>query len=368
METATASSPPAGTAPQTSREGPAKAGDGSPEEPSATASAPDEAKVSTSTKAATKKRRREKPVGQQLCGKTDKIALNQIDLDPAKNPRKLKGLESMKASLQRNGLLQPPVVKPAGDDKYVPLAGFRRLTAAREIDWDTVDVVVVEPKDADHERLIVLDSNLEIAQLSRPEQAEWLFERKTIHEKNFPETKRGAAGGHATAKNAVVGQSFAAAAAELTGLSERTIRNDVRMWEAASSEVQQAWKAGEIKACVVGLLVKKTPKDDQTKLLEGVKRKSFNEAKQILAGDAGRAVPTEDKSQTQDDGKKKTKSKAGAGGVADTAQLHAAMNVAAKDDVLSALERWITESRDPKAIASQLIRRLADAGYLADSP
>ena len=216
------------------------------------------------------------------------IRIDEIDLDSDANPRKTKGIESLVASVGENGLLQLPTVKRCENGHYRPLAGFRRLAAVRDLGWEKVSVVVVAPRDDNHERLIALDSNLEVAHLSRPERARWLFDRKAIYERLHPESKRGAAGGHATAKNAVV-DSFAAHAAELTDLSKRTIRADVLVWEKASPTVREAWLDGRIKANVVHLLVRKGKDDDeQDELLKLVIGKSLKQAKKAIAARRGK--------------------------------------------------------------------------------
>jgi ParB family chromosome partitioning protein len=72
------------------------------------------------------------------------IKLSMIDANPGQ-PRKLfdaAGLRELAASIGRNGLMQPLVVLPAADGRYVLIAGERRWRACRMLDMDEVPAVV----------------------------------------------------------------------------------------------------------------------------------------------------------------------------------------------------------------------------------
>lgn len=65
-------------------------------------------------------------------------------------------LKPLMASLRELGLLQPIVI----DQHYQLLAGFRRLTAAGLLGWETIDAVIVKVGDSQTRVLIELDENL----------------------------------------------------------------------------------------------------------------------------------------------------------------------------------------------------------------
>lgn len=56
---------------------------------------------------------------------------------------RLAGIDSLAASINTVGLLQPPVVRPV-DDTWVLVAGHRRLEAVRLLGWDVCPVSVAE--------------------------------------------------------------------------------------------------------------------------------------------------------------------------------------------------------------------------------
>ena len=57
-------------------------------------------------------------------------------------------IEELAADIERNGLLNPITVMPAGEG-YQLLAGLRRLRAAQLLCWTEIDVNVISPQDAE---------------------------------------------------------------------------------------------------------------------------------------------------------------------------------------------------------------------------
>ncbi|MGQ0712636.1 MAG: ParB/RepB/Spo0J family partition protein [Gemmatimonadaceae bacterium] len=80
-------------------------------------------------------------------------------------------LAELTASLEANGLLQPIVVRPAGQNSYQLIAGERRLRAATQLGWADIPVVV---RDIDDRTLLTLAlvENLQRADLNAVEEAE----------------------------------------------------------------------------------------------------------------------------------------------------------------------------------------------------
>ena len=64
-----------------------------------------------------------------------------------------KALEELKASLDQSGLLQPVIVRPAGEEMFELIAGERRCRAAEQLGWNAIDAVV---RDVDNRTLLTL--------------------------------------------------------------------------------------------------------------------------------------------------------------------------------------------------------------------
>ena len=62
-------------------------------------------------------------------------------------------LEELKNSLDQSGLLQPVIVRPAGEDAFELIAGERRCRAAGLLGWEGIDAVV---RDVDDRTLLTL--------------------------------------------------------------------------------------------------------------------------------------------------------------------------------------------------------------------
>jgi ParB/RepB/Spo0J family partition protein len=99
---------------------------------------------------------------QEGCSKWIKI--NSII--PGENCREEPGdLEGLIASIKKNGLLQPVIVKHIGDGKYDLIAGYRRFQACRELEWYEIPAVI--RNDPDKDRLVLqLTENIQRLDLS----------------------------------------------------------------------------------------------------------------------------------------------------------------------------------------------------------
>ncbi len=84
-----------------------------------------------------------------------KIALDSIVVDESHRIRKDAGdLTRLTASIQKVGLLNPIVVT----DDYRLVAGFRRLTACRQLGWKEIEAHIVPYK---NDLLLLLDAEVE---------------------------------------------------------------------------------------------------------------------------------------------------------------------------------------------------------------
>lgn len=107
--------------------------------------------------------------------KSDTLRLN--DIEPNKEqPRKTfdeKSLQELASSIERNGILQPLLVRPMTDGSYQLVAGERRWRAARIAGLTEVPVVVKELSDEQAMEISLIE-NLQREDLNPIEEAEGL--------------------------------------------------------------------------------------------------------------------------------------------------------------------------------------------------
>ena len=110
-----------------------------------------------------------------------KIPLNKID-DP-ENPDRLKldndGIEELAQSMDKMGLIQPIIVVQKGD-RYEVEAGHRRLTAARTLNWSTIEAIIEERKEEEDLHLIRAHENLIREDLNPVEEGKLVY--KLVYE------------------------------------------------------------------------------------------------------------------------------------------------------------------------------------------
>ena len=105
------------------------------------------------------------------------VTLKLRDIEPNKEqPRKTfdeKGLQELANSIERNGVLQPLLVRPMADGSYQLVAGERRWRASRMAGLTEVPVVIKEMSD-EQAMEIALIENLQREDLNPIEEAEGL--------------------------------------------------------------------------------------------------------------------------------------------------------------------------------------------------
>jgi len=116
------------------------------------------------------------------------VPISQMEIDPRQPRKQLGDLEGLKQSIQRYGILQPPVVTPVGSDRYLVLAGERRFTAARELGLPCITVVVRSVQEEERAYLQLVE-NLQREDLDPFEQA-GVF-RRLIEEYGISEEELG---------------------------------------------------------------------------------------------------------------------------------------------------------------------------------
>ena len=89
----------------------------------------------------------------------NKLPIDLIDTNPFQPRQDIESsdTESLAESLREHGLLQPVVVRQAGD-RYQLVAGERRLRAARQAGWSEVPVLVIEADDRRMAELAIVEN------------------------------------------------------------------------------------------------------------------------------------------------------------------------------------------------------------------
>jgi len=210
-----------------------------------------------------------------------KIVIADI-IKPAQRQRRLaeEKVAQISLSIQSLGLLQPVVLTKDN----VLVAGLHRLEACKRLGWQEIDCVIKEYNELEAE-LAEIDENLIRAELTVLERAEHLKRHKELFEAKWPETK--AVTGKALAKkrwNATeinFAASFAAYAAAKTGVTERTIRQEVQIAANIADDVKEMIR-GTPTENHKDNLIRLAKMDDGKQRLVGEKIRS-GEAKNIKA-------------------------------------------------------------------------------------
>lgn len=137
-------------------------------------------------------------------------------------------IDELAKSIERDGQLQPVLVRPAKDDpnKYTIIAGLRRVRACKRL-GQSVAAIVVHPQDEIQALDIQLAENVARKNFEALEVAEGLKRRKELYEKAHPETALGGAGRGRSKEGRA--KRFAADAAEKLGVSETKVHEMVRV-------------------------------------------------------------------------------------------------------------------------------------------
>lgn len=112
----------------------------------------------------------------------EKMRVKISDIRVGKRIRKDSGdLDNMKKSLKKHGLLNPILINAKGE----LIAGYRRLTAAKELGWVEIDAITLEPKN-DVERLeMEMEENIVRKEFSPDELLEGLKKKKQLTSTNI---------------------------------------------------------------------------------------------------------------------------------------------------------------------------------------
>lgn len=123
------------------------------------------------------------------------MQLVTIPIDEIEVPPRLREIDQGRAqelavSMREAGLIQPIVVMPPTNGRYLLNVGAHRLTAARLLGWQDIQALVIDGS-VDEVRLREIDENLYRRELSPFDQAAFLAERRDIYERIFGTVQRG---------------------------------------------------------------------------------------------------------------------------------------------------------------------------------
>lgn len=152
--------------------------------------------------------------------------------DDRKRGQNLAETRRLMESIREVGLLNPITVTKDN----VLVSGLHRLSACQLLGWTEIPAHVVELAGLKLE-LAEIDENLIRNELSALERGEHLARRKEIYEVLHPDAPTGAG---RPKKNAETISSFVADTAAKTGVTERTVQQDVQLAQRIAPDVRDA--------------------------------------------------------------------------------------------------------------------------------
>jgi N6-adenosine-specific RNA methylase IME4/ParB-like chromosome segregation protein Spo0J len=160
-------------------------------------------------------------------------------------------VDELACSIEREGLLQPIVVRPRprGGVGHLLVAGWHRLMAVRKLKHDTIRATVLEGLDADRAMLAEIDENLIRADLTPAEEAQHVARRKELYEELYPATRHGGAPGAGRGKKArpqgSQNENFVRSTVRKTGKGRSTVARF-----ATRGEHGKGWLRGVVGTCL----------------------------------------------------------------------------------------------------------------------
>jgi hypothetical protein len=164
--------------------------------------------------------------------KSPKLApQGMIDIDALTIPERKRnvtkaGVEALKASIAKVGLLQPVVV---WNDSGKPTlsGGQHRVQAMRELGHTRIAYRLSTAKNALEAELAQLDENLVRSELSPSQRAAWQLRRKEVYLQLNPKSDKKGGGGGAKGGKANKPESYQSHAAKIQRVAPRTIEKQV---------------------------------------------------------------------------------------------------------------------------------------------
>ena len=206
-------------------------------------------------------------------------------------------------SVKEIGLLNPISVNKT-EEGYVLVAGLHRLTAYKRLGYNRIQAVIVN-MDNIHSELAEIDENLVRAELHYLDRAEMLKRREEIYEKLHPDftksekVKKNLKQFNSTESETVSlsdkdsndeglsgeknDKNFVSDTAKKTGLSERTVQQDLQLSKNLDEGVKKQIKDKKISKGNA-LKIAREKKEKQQKAVKDITEKSKTETQSDLAG------------------------------------------------------------------------------------
>jgi len=156
-------------------------------------------------------------------------------------------VEALAKVIEAQGLINPVTVREV-EGKPVLVSGLHRLEAFKVLGRDVIPARLSSATSDDEARLEEVLENLARNELIALDRCHHLYELKQVYERLYPDTRAGVAGGKARQGSATEIFSFAEAAAEQVGLSDRAIRMAVSIWRGLSEKTKARVVGTEIAA------------------------------------------------------------------------------------------------------------------------
>lgn len=202
-------------------------------------------------------------------------SIKRSDSARATNPSVI---ESLAASMNQIGLLQPITVTPSQifdgvmKSGYRLIAGNHRFLSAEKLGWTEIDAIVVEGSSLESE-LIEIDENLCRAELSPAQRASSIKRRKQVWEALHPETA-GTNCSTSLSDGRKAGpqheQGFAAETAAVSGQSKQDVNRHIARAEALGDDIDEVVGTSLDKGVELDAL-KKLPEPERKELIERAK-------------------------------------------------------------------------------------------------
>lgn len=207
-----------------------------------------------------------------------KVSIDSIQVRDRKCKLDLDKVSEIADSIQQVGLLQPIGITEGNTLVFE----LHRLEACKRLGWKEIDAEVVCDGDAPRAELAEIHENLVRAELTVLERAEPLARAKEIYESLHPDTKRcGDCGNQYTGGKPRLSEtvSFSQATAAKTGLSPRTIQQDVQIATKIPEDVRDTIRETPIADNKKELLkLARLPEEEQRAVVELI---TEGEAKEV---------------------------------------------------------------------------------------
>ena len=166
------------------------------------------------------------------------LPLDRIDLGDRLRSVNQPAVTHIAESIRRHGLQNPIQVRRLADDRYALVTGAHRCQAVRSLGQSSIEAFVLDILDADELDLLEIDENLMRSELHPLDRGRFLFRRKHIHERLYPQARTGGDRKSSQYKASDRPQSFVAETAAFTPFSSWTIRRALRIGEKILPELQ----------------------------------------------------------------------------------------------------------------------------------